>query len=117
MTSLKDQAIPILQAAFYGLVYAGSSVALFWPLAFLFSVLSLGLFAAALRHLLGGWSMGLAVATWVVGHRVRALEAFEGCASVPTMDLMRCPSEEVFPVQEVLVRRVRILRERGLCPF
>jgi hypothetical protein len=184
-----------LQAAAYGLVYAGSSVALLWPLALGFSILSLALFAAALRHrpwadlyeelplliigllmmamvvagrsgpeiqeaaasryatislllqwdlwtfsfatlrsrlspralkaglwaafilFLGGWSMGLAEATLVVGHRVRALEAFAGCASVASMDLMRCPSEEVFPVQEVLVRRVRILREEGLCFF
>lgn len=191
-----------LQAAVYGLVYAGSSVALLWPLALLFSVLSLGVFAVALRHrlradgakvwadlyderpllviglfmmamvvsgragqgieqaaasryvtislllqwdlwtfsfavlrsrtspralraglwaafvlFLGGWLMGLAEATLVVGHRVRALEAFAGCASVPSMDLMRCPSEEVYPVQETLVRRVRILRDRGLCFF
>lgn len=184
-----------LQAAAYSLVYAGSSVALLWPLALLFSLLSLGLFAAALRYrlsedlydehpllvigllmmamvasgragpdlqeaaasryatislllqwdlwtfsfatlrsrlspralraglwaacvlFLGGWSMGLAEATLVVGHRVRALETFAECASAPSMDLRRCPGEEVYPVQETLVRRVGILRERGLCFF
>ena len=184
-----------LQAAAFGLVYAGSSAALLWPLALLFSLLSLAFFAAALRHrlqadlyderplliigllmmamvvagragpeiqeaaasryatislllqwdlwtfsfatlrsrlseralrtglwaafilFLGCWLMGLAEATIVVGHRVRSLEAFERCASEPSADLLRCPGEEVFPVQEVLARRARILRERGLCFF
>ncbi len=185
-----------LRVAAYGLVYAGNSVALFWPLAMIFSLLSLCLLAAALRrrgawadlyderpllviglfmmamvafgrmgndieqaaasrystislllqwdlwtfsfatlrpHLnpralmaglwtafaifLGGWSMGLAEAVLVTGHRVRALEAFERCASAPAADLMLCPSEKVYPNQEILVRRVRILKEKRLCFF
>lgn len=185
-----------LRVVAYGLVYAGNSVALLWPLAIAFSVLSLCLLAAALRrrgvwldvyderpllfigsfmmamvafgrvgndiglatasrystmslllqwelwtfsfatlrpHLsprvlmaglwtafiifLGGWSMGLAEATLVTGHRVRALEAFERCASMPAADLRLCPSEKVYPYQEILVRRVPILREKRLCFF
>lgn len=43
------QAANPLRAAAWALVYAGSSVALLWPLAILFSLLSLGLLAAALR--------------------------------------------------------------------
>ena len=69
---------------------------------------------AAFAIFLGSWSMGLAEATFVTGHRVRALEAFERCASA---DLMPCPSEKVYPNQEVLARRVQILREKGLCFF
>ena len=191
-----------LRSAAYGLVYAGNSVALLWPLAVLFSLLSLCLLALALRHrlradgakawadlyderpllvvglfmmalvvsgraghgieqasasryvtlslllqwdlwtfsfatlrphlspralmtglwialciFLGGWSMGLAEGTLVVGHRVRALEAFERCASAPSADLRLCPSEHVYPIKETLVRRARILREKGLCFF
>lgn len=184
------------RVAAYGLVYAGNSVAFLWPLAMIFSLLSLCLLAAALRrrgawadlyderpllviglfmmamvafgrmgdavehaaasrystislllqwdlwtfsfatlrpHLspralmaglwtafaifLGGWSMGLAEATLVTGHRVRALEAFERCASAPAADLRLCPSEKVYPNPEILVRRVRILREKRLCFF
>ena len=182
-----------LRAAAFGLVYAGSSVALLWPLAMLFSLLSLGLLAAALRrspawkdlyderplliigllmmamvafgragnaigdaaasrystislllqwdlwtfsfatlrpHLspralmaglwtavalfLGCWSMGLAEATLVTGDRVRALQAFEQCASSPAMDPRLCPGEKVYPNQEILVRRVQILKEKRL---
>lgn len=191
-----------LQVAGYGLVFAGSSAALLWPLAVLFSLLSLCLLAAALRprlredgvkawadlyeerpllfiglfmmalvilgrmgeniehaaasrystmslllqwdlwtfsfatlrpHLspralraglvtalvlfLGTWSMGLAEAILVTGHRVRALEAFERCASAPGTDPRRCPGDKVYPNQEVLVRRVGILREKRLCFF
>ena len=191
-----------LRIAGYGLVYAGSSAALLWPLAILFSLLSLCLLAAALRPrlradgvkawadlyeerpllviglfmmalvifgrmgqniehaaasrystmslllqwdlwtssfaalrsrlspraltaglgtalvlFLGIWSMGLAEAIVVTGDRVRALEAFERCASAPGADLRRCPGEKVFPVQEVLVRRARILRAARLCFF
>lgn len=191
-----------LESVAFALVYAGTSVALVWPLALLFSLLSVGLFAAALRPrlraegakvwadlyderpllviglfimalvvsgraghdieqatasryatmslllqwdlwtfsfaalrarlspralrtglwaavvlFLGAWAMGLAEATLAVGHRVRALEAFARCASAPSMDLMQCPGEEVYPVQEILVRRVGVLRERGLCFF
>ena len=58
--------------------------------------------------------MGLAEATLVTGHRVRALEAFERCASA---DLTRCVGEKVYPNQEVLVKRVQILREEALCFF
>jgi hypothetical protein len=185
-----------LRAVGYGLVYAGNSVALLWPLAILFSLLSLCLLAAALRRrvawadlygerpllviglfmmamvtfgrvgddigdaaasrystislllqwdlwtfsfatlrpklspralmaglwaafaiFLGGWSMGLAEATLVTGHRVRALEAFERCASAPGADLRLCPGEKVYPNREILFRRVRILREKRLCFF
>lgn len=182
-----------LRVVAYSLVYAGNSVALLWPLAISFSLLSLCLLAATLRrrgdwadlygerpllfiglfimamvafgrvgndigqaaasrystmslllqwdlwtlsfatlrpHLrpralmaglwtafaifLGGWSMGLGEATLVTGHRVRALEAFERCALA---GLMPCPGEKVYPNQEVLARRVEILREKGLCFF
>ncbi|HEX5718720.1 MAG TPA: hypothetical protein VF179_21345 [Thermoanaerobaculia bacterium] len=191
-----------LRAVAYCLVYAGNSVAFLWPLAILFSLLSLCLLAAALRRrlradgvkawadlygerpllfiglfmmamvafgrmghhiehaaasrygtlsvllqwdlwtysfatlrprlspralraglwtalaiFLGGWSMGFAEATLVIGHRVRALEAFERCASAPAADLRRCPGEKVYPNQEVLVRRVQILREKRLSFF
>jgi hypothetical protein len=185
-----------LRVVGWSLVYAGNSVALLWPLAILFSLLSLCLLAAALRcrgawvdlygkrpllviglfmtamvafgragndighaaasryamislllqwdlwtfsfatlrpHLspralmaglwtafaifLGSWSMGLAEATLVTGDRVRTLEAFERCASTPSVDLKLCPSEKVYPHREILVRRVQILREKRLCFF
>jgi len=191
-----------LRVVGYGLVFAGNSVALLWPLAILFSLLSVGLLAAALRlrlradgvqawadlyeerpllfigifmmalvmfgrlgqsieHaaasrystmglllqwdlwtfsfatlrprlspralkaglwaavilFLGTWSMGLAEAILVTGDRVRALEAFERCASAPGVDLRLCPGEKVYPNQEILVRRVQILREKRLCFF